>query len=150
MRLRMYAAALGIGLLAVGCGGGSEPATNPPTPRATPQPVANSAVDVVLENFSVTVDPASVPAGKVTFNLDVRGFHSFSVLRTDIAHDKLPVVGEQAVTFDPGRIEVVAADSPSENDRSLEAELKPGSYILICNTEDHYQRGMSTSFEVTS
>ena len=148
MRSRVFAAALVIGVLAVACGGGSEPASNPPAPRTTPQPAASSAVDMVLKNYSVTVDPTSVPAGKVTFNLDVRGFHSLSVLRTDIPHDKLPVVGEQAVTFSPG-IEVVAADAPSENDRSLEAELKPGAYILICNTEDHYQRGMSTGLDVT-
>lgn len=148
MRLRIYVATLVTTLLVVACGGGSEPASNAPAPRATPQPRTSSAADVVLKNYSVTVDPTSVPAGKVTFNLDVRGFHSFSVLRTNIPHDKLPVVGEQAVTFSP-RIEVVAADSPSENDRSLDAELKPGDYILICNTEDHYQRGMSTSLDVT-
>ncbi len=124
MRFRVCTAALVIGVFAVACGGGPEQATNPPTQRATPQPAASSEADVVLKNFSVAVDPPSLPAGKVTFNIDVRGFHSFGVLRTDIPHDKLPVVGEQAVTFSPG-IEVVAADAPSGTDRSLEAELKP-------------------------
>jgi WD40 repeat protein/class 3 adenylate cyclase len=125
---------------------------------ASPQQAGGRTVSVFLKDYSVSVDPASVPAGKVTFKIKVEplkrgrapfeGIHSFSVLRTDLPHDQLPVTGGHARTLDP-RIEVVAADAPSLKERYLEAELKPGRYVLICNTADHYPRGMHTGFTVT-
>ena len=149
MRLRTSVAALVISLLAVACGGGSERASNAPTERATPQPAASSTVDVVLSNFAVSVEPASVPAGKVTFILQVRDFsHAFSVLRTDIPPDELPLTDSgQADTLAPG-IELILADGIG-GDRTVEADLKPGSYVLICNDSTHYEAGMRAGLTVT-
>jgi hypothetical protein len=148
MRARLYASLFVLAFTTVACGNGGEQASQRPT--ASPQPTRQSTVNVVMKNYSVSATPASVPAGNVTFDIRITsGFHALSVLRTDLAPDKIPVVGEQAVTFDP-RIEVIAADAVSTEDRSLEAQVKPGAYVLICNVADHYQRGMSSGLEVTS
>jgi uncharacterized cupredoxin-like copper-binding protein len=146
-RSRVYAPAFVISLLAVACGGGSEPASRPPA--ETPQPAASSTVDVVLNNFAVSVEPASVPAGKVTFNIQVEDdSHAFSVLRTDLPPDQLPLTDSgQADTLAPG-IELVLAEGIG-GDRSVEADLKPGSYVLICNDSAHYAEGMRAGLTVT-
>ena len=148
MRPRVYAPAFVISLLVVACGGGPEPATSGPTPRATPQPTASTTVDVVLSNFAVSVQPGSVPAGKVTFNLQVtEDSHAFSVLRTDLPPDQLPLTDSgQADTLAAG-IELVLADGIG-GDRTVEADLKPGKYVLICNDSAHYAEGMRASLEV--
>lgn len=149
MRSRVYAPAFVISLLAAACGGGAEPGSNAPTRRATPQPAASSTVDVVLSNFAVRVEPASVPAGKVTFNVLVEDdSHAFSVLRTDLPPDELPLTDSgQADTLAPG-IELVLA-SGIGSDRTVEADLKPGRYVLICNDSAHYEAGMRAGLTVT-
>ncbi len=150
MRFRVYAAGFVIGVVAAGCGGGSERGSNAPAPRATtPQPTASSTVDVVLSNLAITVDPASVPAGKVTFNIQVPDdSHAFSVLRTDLPPDQLPLTDSgQADTLAPG-IELVLADGIG-SDRIVEADVKPGKYVLICNDSAHYAGGMRAGLTVT-
>ena len=149
MRFRVYAAASVIGAFAVACGGGSEPASNASAPRATPQPAASTTVDVVLSNLAVSVAPNSVPAGKVTFNIQVPDdSHAFSVLRTDLPPDQLPLTDSgQADTLAPG-IELVLADGIGSY-RTVEADLKPGSYVLICNDSAHYAAGMRAGLTVT-
>ncbi len=149
MRSRVYVLAGVIGLLAAACGGGSEPASNAPTQGATPQPAASTTVEVVLSNFAVTVDPASVPAGTVTFNVQVEDdSHAFSLLRTDIPPDQLPLTDSgQADTLAPG-IELVLAEGIG-GDRTVEANLKPGKYVLICNDSAHYAEGMRAELTVT-
>ena len=148
MRRRLFVSALVVSLFAAACGGGSKP-TETPLP-VTQQPTSSSTVGVILKNYSVTADPESVPPGKVTFDIKVEsGAHSFAVLRTDFPHDKLPMNDVQADTLHEG-IELVAADAVSGGPRKLDAELtKPGKYVLLCNVNDHYPRGMSTAFVVT-
>ncbi len=149
MRTRLYAALFVFALGAVACGGGGEQGSR--RPAESPQPARTSTVTVVLKSYSVSVDPESVPAGKVSFKIQVAsGSHALSVLRTDIPPDQLPINEHgQAQTLDP-RIQIVAADGPNAQDRYLEAELKPGRYVLICNDSADYARGMRTGLTVTS
>ena len=147
VRTRVYALAFAASLVVAACGGGSK-STETPLP-VTQQPSAATAVNVLLKNYSVTPDPASVPGGKVTFDIKVQsGSHAFAVLRTDFPHDKLPKNDVQADTLHEG-IELIASDPVSGGPRKVDAQLtKPGRYVLLCNVSDHYSRGMSTAFFV--
>ncbi|HEX8098877.1 MAG TPA: hypothetical protein VF660_01595 [Actinomycetota bacterium] len=148
MSPRSVAFVFAASVIAVSCGGGAEDASTVPTPTA--QGTSNSTVSIVLLNYSVTPNPTSVPPGNVTFDIKVKsGFHAFAVLRTDFPHDKLPLKDVQADTFHEG-IELVVANGVSSAPRKVEAQLtKPGKYVLLCNINDHYKRGMSAAFTVT-
>lgn len=124
------------------CGGGQSPA--PATDGV------QSNVSVVLDDWSVTSDPASVPAGTVTFDVTVEaGSHALTVMRTDLPPNDLPRDGPDVVDITDESVEVIGWHGDSDTGFSLETELDPGSYVLICNLGGHYARGMRTGFEVT-
>jgi hypothetical protein len=137
---------------AVSCGGDTQSGE---TGTGTSPEAAGtqSTVAVKLAPFSVSADPASVPAGTVTFDIKTetspgQSGHALTVLRTDIPPDELPTgsIGE-AITSGEG-IEVVYTEAIMGPDHSAEVELEPGPYALICNVANHYARGMRTGFEV--
>ncbi len=147
------AAAAVVALAAVGCGnGGTDEANGASSPPA--EAAAETTVAVEMGNFFVRADPASVPAGTVTFDVDIETapgarIHALTVLRTDLPPDGLPISEElQADTVDD-RIEVVYSEAGTSEGHSVEIELRSGSYLLICNVADHYSLGMRTGFEVT-
>ena len=87
--------------------------------------------------------------------------HEFVVLKTDLAPDALPVDENGAVTEDVDGITLIgeAEDIEVGGTASLDVDLTPGKYVLICNIlqtepdgslEAHYKVGMRTPFEVTA
>lgn len=113
---------------------------------------AGGEVDVTLSNFKVVVEPASVPAGPVTFTVTNEGpsVHELVVFKTDIDPAELPTNANGAVEegeeLDPvDEIEGIANGAES----SLELDLEAGSYVLVCNIPGHYRGGMRTAFTVT-
>jgi hypothetical protein len=131
--------------LVLGACGGSEQAGGPPA-----SPPEETTVSVVMTDYSVNADPASSPAGAVTFDVEVEaGIHALTVLRTDLAPDQLPTRNDAAyVDTTDERIEVIVTEAASKDLRSLEAELAPGPYVLVCNLDGHYTAGMRTDFKV--
>ena len=107
-------------------------------------------VTVTMSEWSVKVSQTSVPAGQVTFVLknDGKVTHELAILQTDLPHDKIPARVENAKKVQEpgivGEIEDVGAGSTKE----AMFDLKPGSYVLICNEEEHYQAGMHLAFVV--
>lgn len=115
-------------------------------------------VKVNLKEWSVVADPASAPAGAITFNVVNNGTipHELVVLKTDISPELLPV--EAA---DPTKVDEAAAgiENVGEVDDTvlnvsgatgtLTLDLAPGKYVLICNVSSHYKAGMRTAFTVT-
>ena len=84
----------------------------------------------------------------IKFDVNNRGpalAHEFKVIRTDLAHDALPVLGDQV---DEAMVEVVFALEQFESGRLGRATLAAGSYVLICNIPTHYEQGMSAAFTV--
>ena len=138
-------------------------------PDVEEAPVSESAVSVRLEDFVVEPTPDSVPAGRVTFEIQNDGYamdeegddvaspsggkHEFSVLRTDLPGGDLP---QNTTTFlaevDAPGIEVVGSAPVLEDGQteSLSVDLQPGPYVLICNLTSHYARGMWAEFSVSS
>lgn len=123
---------------------------------------AGGTVAVVLQEWAVVPDSASVKAGPVTFNVSNKGpddAHELVIIKTDLAPGTLPTdelgkVDEEGAgletigeveEFDPGKVETATFD------------LKAGTYALICNIvqdepdgskESHYRQGMFIAFTV--
>ncbi len=109
----------------------SQRATTPTTdtPRAD-----RPAVTVILREFEFEPRPLKVKAGKVRFLLINRGsvdhdFHIPSVMSA-MEHEK----------------DLVA---PGKN-KTIEVELKPGTYEVVCTLQGHKDAGMVVRLEVSS
>lgn len=116
-------------------------------------------VAVTLQEFSVGTDPASAPAGSVTFDATNDGpddQHEFVVIKTDLGLTDLPTDENGAVDEEGDGIEIIDEIEPFDvgETKTLTVDLEAGSYVLICNVWDeeeqeaHYQEGMRTSFTV--
>ncbi len=102
--------------------------------------------------MSVSVDQASVPAGKVTFevvNESKETQHEMLVAPVASLDAKLPFVeAEMRVDEEAsGDLGEVSELDPGKSG-SLTLDLKPGLYILYCNIPGHYMSGMWTTLEV--
>jgi len=99
--------------------------------------------------YYLTVTPASVQAGPTTIVFKNQGtmVHEVVVLKTDTPADKLKVDANHEVSEDAS----VGEDSETKPGRtkSTTINLEPGKYVLVCNIERHYEKGMFTAFTVT-
>jgi uncharacterized cupredoxin-like copper-binding protein len=113
-------------------------------------PVAVTAGDKSDTEQFLTVDPASVKAGNVTFTFKNTGTrqHEMIVLKTDDALDALKVGADNKVSEDASVGEVAETDAGKTVTKTL--DLKAGKYVLVCNIEKHYGQGMRSAFTVTS
>ncbi len=130
------AAALALVALLAACGGNG---------------AAEGAARVVLNEWSVAPNVASVTAGQGTFEAANQGVqpHELVVIKTDLAPDKLvmradePKVNEEASGQLVGEIEELQPGKTEKGTMTLPA----GRYVLICNISGHYQLGMRVAFE---
>jgi len=129
---------------------GTTTATEAPTSTAaegTPVAVAIGETDV--QNMYMNVDPATVPAGMVTFTIVNEGVkkHEFVIMSTDVMVADLKVEGDEVVEDDysvVGEVEDLAGGDTA----TLTVDLEPGHYALICNLKGHFRMGMSSDFTV--
>jgi uncharacterized cupredoxin-like copper-binding protein len=139
------------GILLVGCGDDDEGGA------------ARTSVQVTLDEWSVATDPASAPAGEITFEVANAGeeTHEFVVIRTDLGVLNLPTADDGSVDEEGEGVEVVGEveDVPAGASEPLTLDLDAGRYVLICNIFEeemmmempdpsHYQSGMRTEFTV--
>jgi uncharacterized cupredoxin-like copper-binding protein len=100
-------------------------------------------------SYYLTVTPASVKAGPTTITFKNVGTkeHEVVVLKTDTPADQLKVGSNHEVSEDAS----VGENSETEpgKTKSTTIDLKPGNYVLVCNIERHYEKGMRTAFTVT-
>jgi uncharacterized cupredoxin-like copper-binding protein len=106
-----------------------------------------------VTSMRIAVDHDSVPAGRVTFratNQSKDQIHELIVVRTEAAQASLPYDEKKAEVIEK-RIHHLGEISDLKPGRSgsMTLNLRPGSYILICNQAGHYKAGMSTPFTVT-
>jgi uncharacterized cupredoxin-like copper-binding protein len=109
----------------------------------------DSQVVAEMTDYKITVNLPSVKAGKT--KIGVRNLanmeHSFEVLKTDLAHDKIPVDGASAKAREDGKVGGIAS-IPAGKSAAVTIDLVPGRYVLICNVAGHYQLGMHIGFTV--
>jgi uncharacterized cupredoxin-like copper-binding protein len=105
------------------------------------------SVSVTEKEFKLTRKPASITAGKVTFNVKNTGAldHELVVLKTTTPPGKLPVKNQRAV--ETGRVGKVAVKKGKST--KLVVTLQKGKYVLLCNVKAHYKAGQFAGFTVT-
>lgn len=92
---------------------------------------SETAVQVTLTEFSITMVPAVVPPGKVTFTIQNDGVapHDFS----------LPDFGKMTPLTNPGETTTLVVDIPDE-----------GTYKVLCAVAGHEAAGMVSSLTVSA
>ncbi len=103
--------------------------------------------------MSISIDSSTVKAGAVTF--DVTNWsrtlvHEMLVVAVDDANARLPY------DADDQRVVEEKIDSLGETEemqpqqsKAITLDLKPGTYLLVCNLPGHYAAGMWTVLTVT-
>jgi len=98
--------------------------------------------------YYLTATPGSVTAGKATITFKNVGtkVHEVVVL-TDTPADKLKVGANHEVSEDAS----VGEDSETDpgKTKSTTINLPPGNYVMVCNIERHYEKGMYAAFTVS-
>jgi len=110
---------------------------------------SDSQVVAELADSKITVSVPSVKAGKIKIGVRNLGTmeHSFEVLKTDLAPDKLPVDGASAKAKEDGKVGEIKSIAAGKS-AAVTVDLTPGKYVFICNIAGHYQIGMHTGFTV--
>lgn len=111
---------------------------------------AATTVKASLTDNKITLDKASASGGNVTFTVANTGsvVHSFVILKTDVAHDKIPADPANAAKVQETGAVKTTGQIPAGQSKEIAAKLDPGSYVLVCNEPAHYQIGMHVAFTV--
>jgi uncharacterized cupredoxin-like copper-binding protein len=105
-----------------------------------------------ISKMQIALDHETVPAGKVTFravNESKDQVHELIVVRAD-PHTPLPYDGRKNEVIEK-RIHHLGeiSDLKPGAKGTMTLDLKPGSYVVICNQPGHYRAGMMTALTVT-
>jgi uncharacterized cupredoxin-like copper-binding protein len=115
-----------------------------PVPKAppSPKPAAAGGVGITFGDMWIKSTVPSAKAGKVTFNVANQGqtTHGFAIVQAP-AKASGGIVDE--TTFIASGDHLAAGASGT-----VTADLKPGTYELICHIPGHYAAGQKTTFEV--
>ncbi len=125
---------------------------SPTPPSGTP--IGPGEVHVTLDDdpaFAVTADPATEPAGQLTFNIENVGTtsHNFRLVKTELAPDALPY-NSGDFQVDESQLDIIqeVPDFPAGETKQVVATLDPGAYVVFCNVAAHYEQGMHAAFTV--
>lgn len=146
-----------IGLTLTACSSSSNSSSSSTTTGVTVTTTApGTTVNIVVSDtkgldgpMTMTVSPASVPAGKVTFVAKNTGTieHEVVVLKTDTAFDQIPVGTDDKVSEDTSIGEI--AEFAAGTTDSVTLDVPAGNYVLVCNIAKHYAMGMRVAFKAT-
>jgi uncharacterized cupredoxin-like copper-binding protein len=117
------------------------------------QGTSGETVGVTLDEFHLKLDSNSIRAGTVTFQVDNLGKeqHEFVILRTDLALDALPSTADNKIQEEGTGVEHInelGGINPGGR-QDLTVNLKPGTYIVVCNFPGHVHGGMIATLTVT-
>jgi uncharacterized cupredoxin-like copper-binding protein len=112
-------------------------------------PAADGTVGVTLQDFTVTLDPATIPAGEVTFDTSNQGaeIHEFEIVKTDTPAGEFEVTDDVA-DFGNGEIVDEVEDIAPGTGTDLTVNLSAGTYAVVCNLPGHYGQGMHADLTV--
>jgi uncharacterized cupredoxin-like copper-binding protein len=125
---------------------------------ASPNPSASTAtqgatVNAVETEMAIALSNTTLSAGPTTFVVENKGKepHELVIFKTDLALNQLPLK-DGKLDEDSKSLENIA-DTGEETlkageTKTLQANLTPGHYVVICNVENHFRRGMKTEFTV--
>ena len=141
-------------------GGGLTVASTAPAGTATTVNVVLGDTAGLKGKMTMTVSPATAPAGKVTFTVKNNGTitHELIVLKTPTEYTKLPIsdAGDPPAPVTSGANKVSETTSVGETGdvakgetKSVTLDLDAGAYVLVCNIAQHYGLGMRAPFTVS-
>jgi len=171
IRTMVMAMTLTAGLLLVGCSSdkktdsSSSGGVTVTTAAASGTKVAVTVSDTkgLDAPMTMTVDPATVPAGDVTFSVKNTGTidHEMIVVKTDTPFDQIPIdnAGDPPAPVTTGADKVSEDGSvgetgdpnvkPGETRTFTVKDMKAGKYVLLCNIAKHYGLQMRIAFTVS-
>lgn len=154
--MRSFFALVGLtAIVLAGCGGDDNGSNDSAasTPAATTQTATSTAAapsrDLTFKATEYAFSPSTTTAkaGKVKLTMVNDGAmeHELVVLKTDTPADQLPVSNGRVSEKDSvGEISETAAGKTA----STTLDLKPGTYVYVCNIPGHYQAGMRGTLTV--
>jgi uncharacterized cupredoxin-like copper-binding protein len=111
--------------------------------EAAPKAAAKADVNVTLGDMWVKADKPSIRAGKVSFSVKNSGgtIHGLAIVAAPAK-----VSGGM---LDHHSLLTEGAELPAGASETLNANLEPGSYELVCHLPGHYAAGQHIPFKVT-
>ncbi len=111
---------------------------------------SGGTVAVSLTDNVVTLGAAIVAPGKVTFTVKNTGsvVHSLVVLKTNLAHDKIPADPQDASRADERGKVAGSGQIAAGETKEFTVDLSSGKYVVMCNEPAHYLVGMHTALTV--
>ena len=158
VKILLATAAVSVLLLAAcGTAGGTGAtkinATSAPAVTAASVPTVNvnaRTVNATLTDSRIVLDQATVPSGKITFQVTNAGTmtHEVVVLKTDVAADKIAPNPDEPGKMSEEGSQGESGDLDPNTKMSFTLDLAPGNYVLICNQPAHYLLGIHIAFTV--
>ncbi|MFO1055596.1 MAG: plastocyanin/azurin family copper-binding protein [Dongiaceae bacterium] len=102
----------------------------------------------------ITITPAQIKAGKVTFkvtNTSKDTVHELLIVKTETPPEQFQAESDDPAKIDEGRLPGVKElphDLKPGQSASLTMTVKPGHYVLFCNQTGHFQAGMHSVLTV--
>lgn len=138
-----------LGVLALAACGG-EAATSTPAPQPQPQAQAtvaadtsttdstssggaSTAVSATLREWAIDLSRSEVSAGKITFTVTNQGMMQHNLTVMDASGNRIGATPDFGSSAGP---------------QTLEVDLQPGTYTLICSLPGHAQRGQQAQLIV--
>ncbi len=148
-RIALLALAASVAALVVaGCGSSNPPVAASGSPKSakpaassTPTAASGGKVTVATTEYAFAPTAITAKAGKLKLTLDNKGKipHEIVVLKTSAAADALKVAGGRvSEKTSVGEVPETAGGVS----RSTTFDLKPGTYVYVCNIPGHYGDGM--------
>jgi uncharacterized cupredoxin-like copper-binding protein len=102
-----------------------------------------------LKEYSIALTSTTMRSGTVTFVARNGGgaTHSFIVIKTDAAADKLALDPQKQTAKEDGKVGGLDQIDPGKS-LNLRLDLPAGHYVVICNVPTHYQLGMRADLTV--
>ncbi len=107
-------------------------------------------IATTLTDNTITFDTATVANGPVTFSVKNTGsvLHSLIVLKTNLAHDKIPAdAADPSKADERGGVGGSGQIAPGQT-KDFTLNLVPGKYVVLCNEPAHYLVGMHVALTV--
>jgi uncharacterized cupredoxin-like copper-binding protein len=155
-RLAILAVPAAAAALVAGCGSSDDPASESASANrqsaAAAEPAATAAangrVTVTTTEFAFAPTAITAKAGKLKITLDNKGKiqHELVVLKSGADPASLKVGASGRVSESASVGEVSETDAATTKSATL--DLKPGTYVYVCNIPGHYADGMYGSLTV--
>lgn len=115
--------------------------------------VQGTQVNITQKEMKIQVSPATVPAGFVEFIIKNEGQkpHELVIFKNNLTSQQLPMKGGNLDEESKGLKNVGGLDQSKLKSgamQTLQLNLAPGRYLLVCNQPGHVQAGMKAELIV--